>query len=253
MKFALLSDTHISGHSNLISHGHNPRTNLQLAVEEILQEHPNFVLINGDCAFRVGTELAYRKLEELLAPLSHAGIPIHRLMGNHDNPALIGKGVPAVRTIELPEVNLILLNTQMAMNIVPGKVGVQQLNEVERILQSLGEKPVLLFGHHNPEQPERRDYEHGVGIVDSDRFLEFLSRHPRIRTFIYGHTHSWHASQDNGTWLINLPACAFSFNPSRPGGWTLGSLEGEHLKLTLRPLDSSHPQAGETVTISLMD
>lgn len=251
MKFALLSDTHISGHSNLISHGHNPRTNLQLAVEEILQEHPKFVLINGDCAFRVGTSLAYEKLEELLAPIRSAGIPIHLLMGNHDNPDRIGKDVPVVRTIELPELNLVLINTQMAMNIVPGRVGMQQLEAVEATLQKSPGKPVLLFGHHNPEQAERSDYEHQIGIVDSDRLLDFLDRQPQIRAYIFGHTHSWHASQRGDAWLVNLPACAFCFDSSRPVGWTLGSLEGEQVKLTLRPLEPSHPQAGETVTIAL--
>jgi len=249
MNFALLSDTHISGPSDLVAFGQSPAPNLESAVRQILEFDPEFVLLNGDCAFRIGLPESYAKIDRLLAPLKEAGIPCHLLAGNHDNPDAMAQEIRDLRVVEAGPAVLLLLNTQIAPTVVPGRIGQSQLDRLHKTLAHYEDRPVMIFGHHNPAQPERTDCDHGIGLLDSERWMQFLEDHPQVRAYVFGHTHSWHVSESSTGWLVNLPACGFSFYENRPTGWVAGKLDERGCELELRAFDPQHPQAGDKARI----
>ena len=86
-RFALLADTHVWEHRDREARGIKPAENFLPARKEILalRPRPAVMIVAGDCAFNQGNPGDYAVLAELVLPIREAGIPIHFVMGNHDN------------------------------------------------------------------------------------------------------------------------------------------------------------------------
>jgi len=264
--YALLADTHIDANPEKDARGTNMAANLKQVVAEILAEKtaPDFVVVNGDCAFNTGLEEDYTTFRALIQPLLDAEIPIHLTMGNHDDrgpfytlfPESVERPKPAgkkhLAILETPHVNWLLLDTLDIVNKVTGRLGEEQLAWLSKTLDQLDGKPVLVMGHHNLQYPKKDSTATITGLADTVEFMEVLSSKPQVKAYFYGHTHSYGLSKSrSGFHLINQPPVAYLFNETRPNGWIKVSTTGENLSLTLNCLKKDHELHGKNTVLSL--
>lgn len=255
MKIALLSDPHIAADPAETAHGQNMAANFETVIQQLLAKTPEVVIITGDCAFQGGSPAEYEAFNSMIRPIRDAGIEIHLMLGNHDNPANLSASVADLRAVEAGGVTLLLANTQIAPGTVPGRFGDAQLREIDRLAAANPDRPFVILGHHQPEL-SRDDFIDGIGLQDTAGLFELADRRPNIMAYVHGHTHSWKISETEGhTRIVNLPSAGFSFRfkPGRPVGWALATITGQQLLIELRALDSSHAEHGERLKIALSD
>jgi len=253
VKLAFLSDPHISFHPEQTNRGFSPREHFTQVIREIIAYRPEQVFITGDCAFRMGTAASYAAFEELSRPLREAGLEPILMAGNHDNPLHFPLAADrSARVLKIGPARFLLLNTTLALSVVPGAIGRRNLAEVDRLAREFAPEPIIVIGHHQPEDARRTDVKHGIGLADTPEWLSLLDRHQNLRAYLSGHSHSWHVSEtEGGTALVNLPATSFFFDSTRPLGWVAAELTGEALRLELRSLGGSHPEEGNSVRVLL--
>lgn len=268
-RWALLADTHIEADPAARARGACMAENLARVVRQILavDEPVDAVVINGDCSNIDGQRGDYDVLAKLVQPLREAGLPVHLTLGNHDNresffeafadhraeaPPVDGKHVSIV---EGRQADWVMLDTLRFVNKTEGELGREQLEWLGRHLAGSGEKPVILIGHHYPELSRENvipvDPAPPIpGLLDGGPLLELAHRHPRVKAYIFGHSHFWAVkTDDHGLNHINLPPTAFVFRPENPSGWVLATAHPDHLTLELRSLDPEHAEHGRVTTL----
>lgn len=233
--------------------------NLKASVAEVLSrtERPAGVIVSGDCAYTKGLKEDYQTLKPLLQPLVEAQLPVHLLMGNHDDRVSVTEVLsratsPAVASRfvsiqETPHANWFLLDSLDKVNSTPGLLGSEQLAWLGKELDARPGKPAIIVVHHNVIVPEGKT----DALLDSNALMEILRPRRQVKVCIYGHTHRWEQSQDaSGIHMINLPPVAYVFKAEFPNGWVLATLQPDAIKLELRSLNTSHPQHGEVKTFT---
>lgn len=256
--WALFSDTHIDADPLAVSRGVTMTANLKSCVAEVLSrtERPSGLILSGDCAHLKGLKSDYQTLKPLLQPLVEAKLPVHLLMGNHDDrvavtevldrpasPAVPGRFVSIQET---PLANWFLLDSLDKVNSTPGVLGDEQLAWLGKELDSRPDKPAVIVVHHNITLQEAKT----DALLDSTALLEVLRPRRQVKACIYGHTHRWSITQDeSGLHFINLPPVAYVFKQEFPNGWVIATLRQDAIQLELRALDANHPQHGEVKTL----
>ncbi len=258
-RVAVFSDLHIATSLEHRAYGQHPAENLRQAIAQMQEFSPQHLIVAGDCAHKMGLKENYTTLAGCLDPVREANIEIHFLVGNHDSRenlrAFLGEPKSFVEgrhttKLEFPEVTWLLLDTQLGLHEVRGCIGVRQLAWIKQELAAAPNQPFIIVGHHHPEAPNRQDSFPEIGLRDTKSWLVFLDRHPQIRAYMFGHTHSWRKEQTpGGTWLINLPPTGFVFQEDRPCGWVAGSMGEAGLKLELRTLNRDHPENGDRAEV----
>ncbi len=273
--WALLSDTHIAADAQLNARGINMAAHLSQAVEEVLQAHSKRpfagLMVNGDCAFLDGQAEDYRTFASLIEPLSAKGIPIHLTLGNHDERNRIQSGLASVFAPAKPEgaktgvnqrpklvdkiaskvrgrfCDWYLLDSLDMTNVTPGRIGAEQLAWLEQSLAAAPNRPALVMVHHNPHPSGLGKVS---GITDTDAFLSLLLERKQVKALFFGHTHVAKTFELQGLHLVNLPACAYRFNPEQPTGWTSALIGPEGCSLTLADTSKAHPLHAQELHLS---
>lgn len=262
--FAVLADTHIEADPAKEARGTNMATNLKQVVSEILAEKtaPEFVVINGDCAYNTGLAEDYTTFRSLIQPLIDAEIPIHLTMGNHDDRGpfydLFPESIVGSKSIEnkhltiveSDQVNWVLLDTLDIVNKVTGRLGESQLKWLSKTLDKLSDKPVLIIGHHNLQYLPEGSTAKVTGLADTAAFMEILSSKPHVKGYFYGHTHSYGFSKSSSDiHLINQPPVSYLFDESRPNGWLKTTVTSENISLSLQCIKKEHPLHAENTVL----
>jgi len=193
MKFIHLTDTHLVEPGARL-YGLDPRARLDAAITSINAEHGDAVccMVTGDLA-HWGAPAAYRALRESLANLA---MPVHLLIGNHDNRAAFRAVVPETPVdaggfvqfaFDTPQGRFVCLDTNEP-GVSWGVFCARRAAWLDAQLQATA-GPVFLFMHHPPFP---------VGIPSMDRislrdcvpFSEaLLPCRARIRHLFFGHLH----------------------------------------------------------------
>lgn len=260
----LWSDTHVAERRDEVHRGVNMAEHLQQAADEVLAlgSRPAGLLLDGDCAFHHGRPGDYGTFVELLQPLTAAGIDLHFTLGNHDHRRHFWEALPSERgaalsagdapseadekhvaLIEGRDVDWILLDSLQATDVTPGRLGERQMRWLVEQLDA-GDKPACVLAHHHPTTTPV-----GGGLMDTVVLFEILDAHPRVKAYIFGHTHRWKVADRNGIHLINLPPVAYPFNPGDPCGWVTAEVRGDGMQLELHSLDKTHARHGERVDL----
>lgn len=262
--FAFLSDTHIDANPATIARNVNMTDNLNQVVQEIgkLARKPAGLIVNGDCAYNRGLPGDYQMLAKGLEPVRKGGIPLHLLMGNHDDheplyasfadqrsaaPPVSGK---LISVIETPFADIVLLDTQKAVNVVTGEIGETQLKWLAETLDARKDKSVIVFAHHNMQFVPPEAGKVWGGIQDTSEFYELLKSRKQVKAFFYGHSHRWNIEQKDGIHLVNLPPVAYVFNPELPNGWVLAQLKAGGIGLHLHTIAADHPLNNQKVDLT---
>ncbi|HEX6418211.1 MAG TPA: hypothetical protein VFZ77_06935, partial [Acidimicrobiales bacterium] len=118
----------------------------------------------------------------------------------------------------LPGVTLAVLDTS-----IPGRAsGGLSAASLEWLdtLAAEADRPVLVFGHHHPWNPDssrRPEAYFGINPDDSERLVEVVARRPRIAGYFAGHTHRNRVRRFSATGAVPWVevACVKDF----PGAW----------------------------------
>lgn len=252
--WALFSDSHIAADRALVARGACMGANLEQCVKEALalKIKPAGVILSGDCAYLNGLAPDYETFAAVTRPLREA-LPVHLMMGNHDNRAafaeVLGKDhtVPSpveqriAGLVKTPLANWFLLDSLDATNHTPGVLGAAQIAWLGKELDAHQDKPAIIVVHHNVVLEPNKS-----ALQDSAQLLEVLRPRKQVKTCIFGHTHVWETKQDpSGIHLINLPPTAYVFKAGLPNGWVLATVSANGLHLELNSLDKTHAQHGE--------
>ncbi|SIN72866.1 Tat (twin-arginine translocation) pathway signal sequence [Singulisphaera sp. GP187] len=227
--YALVSDIHIAADPSTQLRGQVMADNLRAVVSDILAADaaPRAVLIDGDLALQKGQSADYRTVVTLLDPLRKAKLPIYLGLGNHDDRTNFREVLQGVipheskvvdkqtETVDGPGLRFVVLDSLDQCNVTPGKLGSAQLDWLTAELDAQPEKPTLVFVHHNPVPVQPPP----PSLLDTEAFLAILRPRRQVKGVVFGHTHVWNVRQEEGLYMINLPAVAYSFAPAQPLGW----------------------------------
>lgn len=257
--WALFSDIHIAADTASVQRGVNVAEHLKSVSDELLAltEQPAALFITGDCALNSGEKEDYATVTKLLEPIRTQQMPIHLLLGNHDNREhfwgvlqdekaakrpLVDKQAAIVRT---PRANWFLLDSLEKTLSTPGYLGQEQLDWLGSALDKNADKPALILIHHNP------GVEGNLGLKDTTALLDVIRPRKQVKAYIYGHTHTWKIEQDSsGIHLINLPPVAYVFQEGNPSGWVHAIVEDKKMNLELRCIDRTHKAHGQKVELA---
>jgi 3',5'-cyclic AMP phosphodiesterase CpdA len=191
MKLIHLTDTHVIGQGTL--YGQNPTERLARAVASINAEHgdAHCVIVTGDMT-HWGDAEAYAVFAREIRKLQ---MPVHLLVGYHDDTAAFAAIFPQVRqdengfaqsALDTPQGRMLLLDTKAPTGHA-GAYCAARREWLARHLEPPG--PVFLFMHHPP-------FEIGIAAMDAimlqeaDAFFDVLAPHrSRIRHLFFGHVH----------------------------------------------------------------
>lgn len=218
-----LSDPHITHPGRPLSGRIDTAAALRHAVARVLQLKPRpvAVLLSGDLVDQ-GHPAEYAHLQELLAPLVEAGLPLALLPGNHDERGALqaaftsrpgvhcgAPGAAAVQyALDLPgPLRLIVLDS-----LVPGRpeggFDDARLAEAQALLAERPSMPTLVALHHPP---------HMTGLAGMDTmalqqglagFEALIQAHPQVQRVVCGHLHRMTLGRIAHAAVISAPSTA---------------------------------------------
>lgn len=154
---------------------------------------PDAVLLTGDVTEHA-SEAEYERAAELLAELS---IPVHLLVGNHDEPdgmrAHLGapgdRGQPLQYSQPLGPLRLVACDTTVRGQDA-GALGPERLAWLEAELERDRATPTLLAMHH-PPLLIGMDVLDEIGLAQADRLAlrELVAANPQVKRIVAGHVH----------------------------------------------------------------
>ncbi|MEU5693612.1 metallophosphoesterase [Actinosynnema sp. NPDC020468] len=179
MLLAHLSDTHLR--ADALRDG--PVAALHLALGRVLavDPRPDCVVITGDlCEY--GHD-AYGLLRDLLARFP---IPVHLVLGNHDDPDAFGRAFPGAPTryaVDYPDAAVVVLDSRRP----DGPGGLLGPDQLEWLDRTLGAKPAYVCLHHPPVAVGLPLLD-AINLADAADLAAVLDRHPVVRV-LAGHVH----------------------------------------------------------------
>ncbi|TKJ39459.1 MAG: hypothetical protein CEE38_01610 [Planctomycetes bacterium B3_Pla] len=243
-RWAFLSDTHIPADVENNYRGFYPYRNLRKVAADVISASPDGVAITGDLARLTGELGDYENLKKLLGPVAEKS-PVFLALGNHDNrqnfmqvfietlgEKQLVRGKHVVVAKRAP-IQVIILDSLLYVNKVPGLLGKVQRQWLESYLKKSDEIPTILCFHHTMGD--------GDGdLLDVPRLFDLVKPIRKVKAILYGHSHVYGFSMFEGIHLINLPAVGYNFSDTEPVGWIEANLtaEGGDFKL--------HASAGNT-------
>jgi Icc protein len=168
---------------------------LAAAVEAVnaVDPLPDAVLLTGD-ATEHGTEPEYERAAELLAQLS---MPLHLLVGNHDDAdgmrAHLGApgdpGEPLQYSQALGPLRLVVCDTTVAGEDA-GALGPERLAWLGAELERARATPTLLAMHHPPLLIGMGVLDE-IGLAEADRLAlrDLIAANPQVKRIVAGHVH----------------------------------------------------------------
>jgi 3',5'-cyclic-AMP phosphodiesterase len=254
LHLALLSDTHIAADPKNEYRKFFPTENLKLAVSQVLEAHPEGMLLDGDAARLTGELEDYTAVKSLLAPVAEQ-CPVYIALGNHDNRENFGKvfNPPSdtaqkvtdkhVLMIEHSLLRIIVLDSLLYTNKVPGLLGKAQRSWLDHYLAGADARPTALFLHHTLND--------GDGdLLDVDALYRIVQPYTKVKAIFYGHSHEYNYRQHGRIHLINLPAVGYNFSDKEPVGWVEARFKPDGVELTLRAIGGNRQQDGQTTTLA---
>jgi Icc protein len=254
IRWALLSDIHIAADTGDAYRGFHPHENLKRVLGDVQAKPFDMLVVNGDLARLEGKPADYEMVVSYLDPLSHK-MPVAMALGNHDDRknarsavAFVTGDVQPVQkkfvtTIDGGPVDFLLLDSLLATDVAAGQLGHSQRDWLTDYLKTNTRKPAVIFVHHNLDANDDN------AMVDAARFLEIVRPAVNVKAVIYGHTHAWNHSQQDGLHLVNIPAVGYNFKDSEPVGWTESAFTAKSGTLKLHAIAGNTSKDSQTLDL----
>ncbi|MEQ1827219.1 MAG: metallophosphoesterase [Pirellula sp.] len=253
-KLALLSDSHIPADPFNEYRGFRPSENFVQVAKQVGDSTSQCALLCGDAARLEGKKEDYEHLKKLIEPIQ-SKMRVEIALGNHDDRtnfwSVFGKperksaldGKKHVTVADLGPQRWIVLDSLMYVDKVPGFLGAEQRDWLQKTLAADSTKPVFLMVHHTLGE--------GDGdLLDTDRLLSIAKQHSHVKGIVFGHSHKWNIVQKENLWWINLPAIGYNFNDEQPVGWVQAQLAARELKLTLHAVGGNRQDDNKSLSLS---
>lgn len=201
-KFIHLTDTHLVEPGTAL-YGQDPQARLQAAVRSIQAEHGDaaFCLVTGDLT-HWGQPRAYEALHDTLSTLA---MPVHLLLGNHDDRRGFQEQFAQVPrdadgfvqyAVPLLDGQLLVLDTNEP-GVSHGVFCERRRAWLAAQLALGGDTPVWLAMHHPPFDVGLPSMD-AIGLQDAAAFEAVVAPHrARLRHLFFGHVHR----PISGSWL----------------------------------------------------
>ncbi len=252
-RWAFCSDTHVPADPTNEYRGFHPYENMAQLTPALLEATPEGVVITGDLARLEGLPGDYANLKRFIDPLAES-MPVCLALGNHDHRDNFTKYFNNLKVdrqpvegkyvldIELPQIRFLILDSLLYVNKVAGLLGKNQRTWLEEYLQSVDNRPILLFFHHTLSD--------GDGdLLDVERLFRIVKPVPKVKGIVYGHSHVYNFDVREGIHLINLPAVGYNFRDSEPTGWVEAQLTTEGADFTLHALGGNRGKDGQSTSL----
>jgi 3',5'-cyclic-AMP phosphodiesterase len=207
------TDLHLVGDMKRALRGINTFETLQqtLAHAEARFVEADAILLSGDLVH--DDPSGY---EHIAAAFDESSKPVYCVPGNHDLPeqmrvALSGPPFQVGGCAVLGNWVIVLLDSYLC-NSASGKLGPEQLKQLEQTLASHADKHALLCLHHHPIRM-RSKWIDTVGLADADEFRALIARHRNIRGVLWGHVHQALDLFAEGVRYMATPATCAQFKP----------------------------------------
>lgn len=214
IKFIQMSDIHLYAENNRTLLGVDTTESFKAVVNLIESSHEtvDFIILSGDLT-QDGSELAYKRLAELLKPLH---VPIYCLPGNHDNLQIMSRIYPCCdiksdNHLVFSKWQFILLNSQIP-NRAQGYLDQYQLNFMKDCLNANPNLHSVILLHHQPT-PVGTKWLDAIGIVNANQFWEIIANYHNINLISFGHVHQEFAKKVNGIQCYATPSTCIQFRP----------------------------------------
>lgn len=200
------------------------------AIDAIERLDPDAVVVKGDLTDR-GTEEEYAAF---LRAYTRLGDRMRHVRGNHD--AMVTETIAATGpfAVELPGVTLAVIDT-VRPGTDRGRISTEQLAWLGDVASS-SVKPVLVFGHHHPWDPDsvaRDETYFGVNPDDSEALCAVIAENDAIAGYFAGHTHRTRARRFPSA--RNVPIVEIACVKDYPGAWAEYRVyESGYVQLTRR-------------------
>ena len=253
VRWALLSDTHVAEDPTDTYRGFRPAEQCKTAVQQVASGTFDGYLINGDLARLAGRPGDYGRFADTAAPLIEKG-PVALTLGNHDDRANARSGFAraagenvnvagkSVWGVDAGPLRLILLDSLLETNVVPGFLGKKQRDWLAADLDAHADRPSIVFVHHTLGDGDS-------DLLDADRLLKILRPRRQVKALFYGHSHQWKREVQEGLHLVNLPAVGYNFEDSEPVGWVEAEMRKGGAELTLHAFGGNRAKDGERVKL----
>ena len=186
------------------------------AIAEMAAIAPEAVLVKGDLTAH-GTDAEYRQFVAAYEPVF--GERLHVVRGNHDVCGGEDFADAARLAVELPGAVAAMIDTSLPFR-ASGRVSPDTLDWLDELAARPDDRPVLVFGHHqpwSPHNPKRNPEYFGINPDDSEALVDLVARRHRIVGYFAGHTHRnrvRHFARTGGVPWVEV-ACVKDF----PGTW----------------------------------
>jgi Icc protein len=208
-----LTDPHLLGDPNAELRGINPMRTLQQTFAHAAArfDAADAILLTGDLVHDDADGY-----DNIVNAFGASRVPVYCLPGNHDLPeqmrialarppfqvggvAVLGNWVIALLDSFLP-------------NSAGGRLGAEQLTQLDRMLSSHADKHALICLHHHPIKMNSVWLD-TVGLEDASELRALLARHKNVRGITWGHVHQSLDLFSGGIRYMATPATCAQFKP----------------------------------------
>ena len=152
----------------------------------------------------------------IVAAFGSSRVPVYCLPGNHDLPEqmriALARAPFQMCGSALHDRWAIVLLDSYVPNSAGGRLGSDQLQQLDRTLTTYADKHVLICLHHHPIKM-RSDWLDTVGLEDADEFRRLIARHKNVRGITWGHVHQSLDLFIDGVRFMATPATCAQFKP----------------------------------------
>src|SRR6266516_1719229 len=128
---------------------------------------------------------------------------------------------------------------------------------VKQLLAPLAERaPVYIgLGNHDDRDNFFKVVHHTLGdgdgeLLDVERLFQLTRLHKTVKAIIYGHSHKYVFSQEDGIHLINIPAVGYNFSDDEPVGWVDAVFAAKGVDLKLRAFAGNRAADGKSRSLT---
>ncbi len=206
-----LTDSHLYASPDADLLGLDTYASLRAVVDLVLDQVPkiDLVLATGDIT-QDGDERAYRRFIDTVEPLP---APCYWIPGNHDDASIMARlgtdeGL-SEEWVDAGNWRIVLLDSSIP-GAVPGHLSGQQLNRLQRAIDSADERFVMVCLHHHPV-PIGCDWMDPLGLLNAEDLWSRLQAAERVKLVLWGHIHQELDQQRDGIRLLATPSTCVQF------------------------------------------
>ncbi|MCS5587707.1 MAG: phosphodiesterase [Porticoccaceae bacterium] len=210
LKLTQITDLHLGPTADYLLHGVNTLASLQAVLQAIDRQgrESDLLLLTGDLASDC-QPAAYRQLDQLLTENSRRAV---WLPGNHDDVAAMQQNLihySAMSTFESGNWGILTLDSSQ-VGQPGGCVADRQLQQIEKDLERLADKFVLVAMHHSPILINSVWLDR-QRIVNQKQLHRLLSSHGNVKAVVTGHIHQQYEGDWEGLPVYSTPSTCVQF------------------------------------------